>query len=351
MGDQSVLSIDQARVEFGADPGFLNTASAGLPPRASLDALHRALATWSAGQAQPQDYDVVVDAARASFARLVGVPADAVAQGSQLAVFAGLVAAGLADDAEVVAVDNDFTSVLFPFLAQRRRIHVRLVPLPHVAQAVRPSTNLVAVSAVQSSDGAMADLDSIAQAAEAYGARIFLDITQAAGWLPMDVSRFDYVACSAYKWLLCPRGITFCALRSERVVELVPINANWYAGADIWTSIYGGPLRLAQGARRFDLSPAWLSWVGAAPALALLENVGLEAVHAHNVGLANRFLAGLGLPAGASAIVAVSVPHAEERLKRAGVRTAVRAGRVRLSFHLYNDATDVDLALGALTGL
>ena len=39
-------------------------------------------------------------------------------------------------------------------------------------------------------------------------------------------------------------------------------------------------------ARRFDLSPAWLSWVGAAPALALLEEVGVEAIHAHDVGLA-----------------------------------------------------------------
>jgi selenocysteine lyase/cysteine desulfurase len=30
------------------------------------------------------------------------------------------------------------------------------------------------------------------------------------------------------------------------------------------------------------------------------------------------------------------------------VRSATRAGRVRLSFHLYNDAEDVDRALAAL---
>jgi selenocysteine lyase/cysteine desulfurase len=344
-----VLSIDQARAEFGADPGFLNTASAGLPPRASLDALISALRTWSAGQAQPQDYDPSVERARRSFARLVGVPVDAVAQGSQLSVFAGLVAAGLPDGAEIVAVENDFTSVLFPFLAQRRGVHVRMVALPDVAQALRASTHLVAMSAVQSSDGALADLDSIERAAETYGVLTFLDITQAAGWLPIDVGRFDYVACSAYKWLLCPRGAAFFTLRRERVAELVPINANWYAGADVWTSIYSGPLRLAGNARRFDLSPAWLAWVGAAPALALLEQVGIGAIHAHDVALANRFLAGLGEPPGNSAIVSVTVPGAEERLRRAGVRTAVRAGRVRLSFHLYNDEADVDLALAALT--
>ena len=344
-----MLSIQDARVQFSGDPGFLNTASAGLPPMASLEALHRALVTWGAGQAQPQDYDSCVDSARGSFARLVGVPVEAVAQGSQLSVFAGLVAASLPDGAEVVAVENDFTSVLFPFLTQRRGVHVRLVPLADVVQAVRPSTRLVALSAVQSSDGALADLDSIAQAAEAYGAQTFLDITQAAGWLPIDASRFDYVACSAYKWLLCPRGAAFFAVRRERIDDLLPINANWYAGADIWGSIYGGPLHLADDARRFDLSPAWLAWVGAAPALGLLDSVGIESVQAHNVGLANRFRAGLGLSAGNSAIVTVTVPGADERLRRAGISTAVRAGRIRLSFHLYNDAADVDLALVALT--
>ena len=34
----------------------------------------------------------------------------------------------------------------------------------------------------------------------------------------------------------------------------------------------------------------------------------------------------------------------------AGVRAAVRAGRVRASFHLYSTERDVDLALDALTG-
>jgi selenocysteine lyase/cysteine desulfurase len=45
------------------------------------------------------------------------------------------------------------------------------------------------------------------------------------------------------------------------------------------------------------------------------------------------------------------VPDAEatlRRLRRAGIRAAGRAGAVRLSFHLYNDATDVDRALEAL---
>jgi selenocysteine lyase/cysteine desulfurase len=37
-------------------------------------------------------------------------------------------------------------------------------------------------------------------------------------------------------------------------------------------------------------------------------------------------------------------------LRAAGVRSSVRAGRVRVSPHLYNGAGDIDRALEALTG-
>ena len=106
---------------------------------------------------------------------------------------------------------------------------------------------------------------------------------------------------------------------------------------------------LAADARRLDISPAWFNWVATAPALDLIEHVGVEQIHAHNLALANRFRAGLGLPAADSAIVSVDVPGAEEHLTAAGVRAAVRGGRLRASFHLYTTNADVDLALDALT--
>src|SRR4051794_5068933 len=137
-------------------------------------------------------------------------------------------------------------------------------------------------------------------------------------------------------------------VRRGRLEQVPPIAAGWYAGEDRWGSLYGQELPLAHDARRLDVSPAWLSWVAAAPALGLLERVGVEAIHAHDVGLANRFRAGLGLEPGDSAIVATSAPGAAERLGAAGVTAAARAGAFRLSFHLYNDEADVDLALEAL---
>jgi selenocysteine lyase/cysteine desulfurase len=344
------LSLHEAQSLFAPEVTFLDTASAGLPPSTAAVALERALDTWRAGRATPQDYDTYVAQARKSFAALAGVTAETVAVGSQTSVFAGMVAASLPRGAEVVAADCDFTSVLFPFLAQRG-LRVRLVPLAEVADAVRRRTRLVAVSAVQSADGALADLDAITSAAAGHGARTFVDVTQSCGWLPLAAGRFDYVVCSAYKWLLCPRGTAFFAIRPERMDEITPLNAGWYAGQEVWSSIYGGPLRLASTARRFDVSPAWLSWVGAVPALRLLQQVGIGAIGAHDVRLANRFRAGLGMPPGESAIVSVQgVPDASERLARAGIRASVRANGLRVAFHLYNTDAHVDAALDALDG-
>jgi selenocysteine lyase/cysteine desulfurase len=347
---QPGLTLHEAQALFTPEVTFLDTASVGLPPSTATVALERALDTWRAGRATPQEYDSYVAQARTSFARLAGVPAGTVAVGSQTSVFAGMVAASLPRGTEVVAAEGDFTSILFPFLAQRG-LRVRLVPLAEVAGAVRRHTGLVAVSAVQSADGAVADLDAIAAAAAAYGARTLVDATQSCGWQPLAAGRFDYVVCSAYKWLLCPRGTAFFTIRPDRMAEITPVNAGWYAGQDVWSSIYGGPLRLATTARRFDVSPAWLSWVGAAPALQLLEQVRVETVGAHDIRLADRVRAGLGMPPGESAIVSVQgVPDACERLARAGIQASVRANGLRLAFHLYNTDADADAALNALVG-
>lgn len=346
----SVLSLDAVRDQFAPDPGFFNTASLGAPPRATVEAVHAAIDAWSFGRATAGDFDVSVVGARDAFARIAGVPATSVAAGSTVSPLVGLIAASLPPGSEVLVADDDFTSLLFPFAAQPG-VRLRSVPLAELPAAVRDTTTLVAVSAVQSANGALVDLVGLRDAVTATGAQVLLDTTQSTGWLPLDLSWVDYAVCGAYKWLLSPRGSAFLVVRPDRVESVTPHSANWYAGADIWASIYGLPLRLASDARRFDTSPAWFSWVGTATSLSLLADLDPDEVHTHDVGLANRLRAGVGMPEGRSAIVSVPMDAAgQERLRAAGIRTAIRAGAVRFSCHLYTTAADVDLALEALNG-
>lgn len=345
-------SLALAQEEFDPEVVYLNTASLGLPPHRSLQALQRVLEKWRSGSASPPDYDAPLEAARSSYAGLVGVAPSRVAVGSQVSVFAGLIAAALPAGSEVLTVAGEFTSVVFPFLAQARRgVVVREVPIDRLAEAVSPRTALVAVSAVQSADGRLADLDALTEACAATGTRVLLDTTQAVGWLPVDARRFAYTTGSGYKWLLAPRGTCFFTVQPDLVDELIPHTAGWYAGRERWDSLYGGPLRLAGDARRFDVSPVWHSWVAQAPALDLLTAIGPAVLHAHALGLANRFRAAVGLPPGNSAIVSVAADTGTPReLERAGIIGSVRAGRLRLAFHVNNTMIDADRAADAVTG-
>ena len=250
------VKLAAARAEFDAEVTYLNTATFGLPPRRSWLALQHALAGWRAGTADPVAYDAPLAAARSSYARLVGVDPSAVAVGSQVSVFAGIIAANLPDGSEVLTATGDFTSILFPFLAQSGRgVQVRAVPLEQIADAVTPHTTLVSVSAVQSANGRVIDLDALHAATKATGTRVLLDTTQAVGWLPVDAARFAYTACGGYKWLLSPRGTAYFTIRPELMDELVPHTAGWYAGESPWSSNrHPAPARHHQPAST-DLTP------------------------------------------------------------------------------------------------
>ena len=349
----STTSTDAATAALDRFPpvrGHLDAATSGVPPLASVQATREAVDAWAEGRIDGPGYDAAVERSRATYAELLGVATADVACAGQVSSFAGLVAASVPAGGEILVAEGDFTSVLFPMLAQERRgVRVRTVPLERIAEAIDARTSLVAVSAVQSADGRIADLDALSGAAAHHGADVFLDVTQAAGWLPVDGRRFTYVAGGAYKWLLAPRGTALMAVRPEAVERVTPSTAGWYSTDDPWGSCYGGPLRLPPTARRFDLSPSWIAWAGTAPSLELVAELGAERIGAYDLALAGRLREGLGLAPSGSAIVIADVPGAEEKLARAGIRASVRAGRVRLSCHLPTTAEDVDRALEALT--
>ena len=345
------MKVADAQANWDPLPGWLNTASYGLPPRPAWDALQAVLADWRVGRTSWEVWDDATQRARESFARLVGVAADDVTVGAQVSQLLAPVAAAVPDGARVVIPEVEFTSNLFPWLVHADRgVQIDTVPTARFAEAIRPGTDVVAFSLVQSATGEVAPFRTVVEAARAVDAMVVVDATQACGWLPFDASLADVVVAGAYKWMMSPRGTAFAYVSPAVRDRVRPIAAGWYAGEDVHSSYYGPLLRLAKTARRLDVSPAWFNWVGTAPALELIEEVGVGAIQTHNVALANRFLAGLGQPPGDSAIVTVDVPGAEERLTAAGVRAAVRAGRVRASFHVYSTEHDVDMALDALVG-
>jgi selenocysteine lyase/cysteine desulfurase len=346
----------QPREQFDVPRGtiYLDSATYGLPPRATVEVLRKALDGWQAGTANwVEDWDMAGEIARARFAELIATSADNVALIPSASVGVGTVAASLQPGTEVLLPTDEFTSVLYPLLVAEhaRGITVRTAPFDGLAEAVDAGTGLVAFSLVQSQSGTTANLGAILDAAERVGARTLVDATHALPFVPTQSERVDYLVCAAYKHLLCPRGVAFLSVRRARWDDLAPILANWRSASDPYGHYYGGGLDLAATAARFDVSLAWHAWLGASVSLDLLAGWQRQGYLEAVVDLARRLTRGLDLPDQASTVVSVPVADAERArasLAVQGIQAAVRAGGVRLAPHVYNTPEDADAAIAAL---
>jgi len=345
------------RFAFGAEfvgaAGFLNSPTYGLPPTFMLDGLNGRIADWQAGTMDVPSFDESVRRGRVAYADLVGVAAESVAMGGSVSALLGLVASAVPDGTRVATLSGEFTSTTFPFASQAGRgVTVTELPADELT-ATASDYDVVTASVVQSATGDVLDVEGLREAVAGTDTLTVLDVTQAVGWKALDLGWADVTAAAVYKWLLAPRGTAWMSL-SERVsARMTPHLANWYAGAEPWSSIYGLPLRLATDARRFDTSPAWFGVFGAGLTMPWLASLNPRDVEAHCLGLATRLRAELDLPRVDSAIVALPFPdaaRAAERLAAAGVRASIRAGAVRVGFHLYNTEDDLQLLVDALAG-
>ena len=337
--------------EYEGSPtrGYLDTATYGLPPRATVAAVEQTLASWQ-GRGSWLDWEQDGEACRELFAQIVGAQPEDIAYVAAASVAAGIVAASLPAEAgaNIVLYERDFDSVLFPWRSLAERgVELRTLPLERLAEGIDERTALVAVSLVQSSDGRMPDLAAI----KAAGTRLFLDGTQAVGSIPVSLEGVDYLVAHSYKWLLSPRGLCFFYVRPERLPEITPWLAGWKSRSDP----VRGLLRRARArvgrapARRLDplvLGPGSpreprADRDGSAPRRSASTTSPSRACSRPSWALAEP----------ASPILRVPVEDAEaavERLKRAGVACSARSGSIRFAFHLYNDEEDVGLALEAL---
>jgi selenocysteine lyase/cysteine desulfurase len=343
---------------FAPKPGtiYLDTATYGLPPRPTVEAMRQALLAWQAGSADfVEDWERAGDETRALFARLIGAGADEIALVPTVSVGVGPVVAALGAGDEVVVPDEEFTSILFPLLVaeQARGVVVRQVPYERVTEAITGRTTLVAFSLVQSQGGRAADLPDICAAARQHGARVLVDATHALPFYPIaaHLPQIDALVCHGYKHLLCPRGAGFCYVRRDAQDAFPPIHANWRSVEQIDSRAYGGPLTLAGDARRFDVSLDWLAWVGARQSIALMvewqASGALAAAHRLAANLARR----LGEPPPAATVVSVPVTDADmvlALLSAAGIKAGAPAGRIRMAPHVYNTPDEIDRVVDLL---
>ncbi len=371
--------IDRGEYAALAYCTYLNQASLGLIPRASVEASVRFLtevAQYGNLRLPDQAEARVLDGLRAAAAGLLGAPVASVAVVGGASEGLGQLAALLAAaGGEVVLVSGDFPSVTYPWLAARDRLGmairwVRDTPARDLTlslgDAISERTTVVCVSAVQFATGSQVDVAALVARAREVGARVVADVTQMAGAAPVTMTRWgvDALVCSGYKWLSAPPGVALLAV-TENLAAATPMIVGWKGSATPF-GFTPQHLSLAPGARRFELSTmSYSAAAGLLTSIRLLTGTGLTAISEHASQLAAD-LATQTAPLGwapyrapgdrsASAhIVSLSHPTAPASHVQAtlatqhNINTSSRDGRIRISLHAYNTSDDIHALTHAL---
>ena len=209
---------------------------------ASIDAMTewmRSGRTANEGGAFPhaRASEEIVEAARASVARLLGGEPRGIAFGPSMTAltmaFSAAAGRALRPGDEIVCTRLDHDANVRPWLiaAERAGASVRFaepspgtleLPASAVEAMLSERTRWVAVTAASNAVGTVPDLPGIVAAAHRVGARVYVDAVHASPHRPLDVSALgcDALACSAYKWFGPHIGV-LCA-RPELLEELTP---------------------------------------------------------------------------------------------------------------------------------
>jgi len=222
-----------------------------------------------------------------------------------------------------------------------------------ILEAITPGTALVAISLVQMQTGLVLPVREIVERAEAVGAQVLLDATHGVPFVALDdvIDRLDYVLVAAYKHLLCPRGVAFMVVRDDHIGRLPPIISSWRSSDTPYTSFFGGPLSLAEGAAQYDASLAWHPWVGAAESLERLVEWQAAGALEEPIELARALAQRLGIPWGGGTLVCPPIDDAERVgavLAEERIKAAFRGTALRFSTHVYNDEADIERAAAAI---
>ncbi len=325
----------------------------------------------------PADFFAGPDRLRAAFAALIGLDGEGVALVPAVSYAMATAAANLplGPGQTIVLLAGEFPSNVYPWrdLAAQAGGEILTVPRPPdrdwttaLLANIDERTGIVAVPHCHWTDGGLVDLVTVGAAAREAGAALAVDATQSLGALPFDAHAIqpDVLVAAGYKWLLGPYslGLAWYApwLRSGR-----PVENSWMTrkGSEDFASLVDYLDEYQPGARRFDvgetsnfaLVPMLLA------ALTQIGEWGVESIQSTTRQLTDRLAeraAPLGFRAAPTALRAghllglraetAFAPDLPDRLAAANIHVSVRGDAIRVSPHLYNDATDIDRLIDVL---
>ena len=323
------------------------------------------------------------DTCRELFGRLAGCAASSVAfvPGASYGLAAAARNLPLRRGQQVIVLEDQFPANVYVWRTKAAEVGatVRTVTraaaavdggydwTPAILEAITDSTAIVALAHCHWTDGALIDLEVVAERARSVGAALVLDVTQSLGAWPLDIGtiRPDFLVCAGYKWLLAPYTIGFLYV-DEKWHDGEPLEQTWLGrgGSEDFAALVDYRDDYQPGAVRFDMA-ARASFHLMPMAIAALEQLlawGVdniaETLSARTAGISNRVVE-LGLEVGpaqlrAGHFVGVRFPDGLpdgllDQLQAQRIYVSMRGDSMRITPHLYNTDADVDRLVEALS--
>ncbi|MFN8571430.1 MAG: cysteine desulfurase [Gemmatimonadaceae bacterium] len=191
------------------------------------------------------------------------------------------------DEIIVSVLEHHSNFVPWQMLAERSGAVLKFIPVTEIGELdlaafgdlLSPRTKLVAVNHVSNAMGTINPVERIVAMAHATGAAVFIDAAQAAPHLTVDVQSLDcdFYAFSGHK-MLGPTGVGVLYGKTSWLERMPP----YQGGGDMIDTVTLEGTSYAPLPSKFEAgTPDIAAVVGFAPAIAYLEELGMDAVAAH----------------------------------------------------------------------
>jgi len=271
---------------------------------------------------------------------------------------------------KIVMTDLEFPSVQY-FYHEQRRLGARVelvassdsvrIDLDRFLAAIDENTLLVPISHVLFRSSYIVDAQAIIERAHRVGARVILDVFQAAGTIPIDVRalRADFAVGGVLKWLCGGPGVGYLYVREDLRAKLRPALTGWIAHRRPFDFETGAIDAREDSFRYLNGTPHVPALYACQPGLDILNAVGIGAIRAKSARMTARLFEGAKSrgwrvntpenPAERAGTVSIDCPHAYEVCRELLAREILvdfrpKAG-VRFSPHFYNRLEECDFAL------
>jgi selenocysteine lyase/cysteine desulfurase len=361
----------RARFPVFREKIYLNSCSQGALSDAVRGAFDEYLATWDRSGSPWDVWVEEYEATRRTFAQFLGAQPDEVAVLPSASAGINSIASALSfsDRKKVVLGSFEFPTMGHVWLSQRSRgAEIKFVeaignrlPAELYESVVDQDTLIVPVTGLCFMNGWRSEVKKIISLAHARGALVMIDDYQDCGTRPVDVKDLDvdiYVA-GTLKYLLGPPGLAMMYVRPELTKTLEPTISGWFAQTNPF-AFDVKKLELSPSARRFEAgTPPIPNLYAAKQGIDLLQSIGLAEVAEHIAGLTAALVRGaremgveLKTPANSvGPLVVLKSRDSDALVAKLAARQIVVSNRhdgLRISFHVYNTANDVDAVLGVL---